>query len=88
VDGPPSPQKSFYGVANNVLVLNLFVFGYFDLHIFYNRYFKFVFRFVNFVPKGSKFIIIIIIFLKKIKTCLKLKLKSGFQTTNYKYNNH
>jgi hypothetical protein len=74
----------------NVLVLDLFVFGCLDLYVFFNRYFGFVFRFVNFVPKGPKIIIIIIIF-EKIKTCPetspKPKLKGGFQTAGYKRNN-
>jgi len=54
--------------------------------IFFYRYFEFVYRFINFVPKGSK--IIIIIFFEKIKTYPKTapkpKLKSGFQTAGYK----
>jgi len=50
--------------------LDLCVFGYLDLYIFFNRYFGFVYRFINFVPKGSK-IIIIIIFLKKLKSAQK-----------------
>jgi hypothetical protein len=31
---------------------------------FFKRYFGFVYRFINFVPKGSTIIIIIIFFLK------------------------
>jgi hypothetical protein len=60
--------------------------------IFFNIYFEFVFRFVNFVSKSPK--IIIIIFFEKKKTCPKVgpkllqsKLKSSFQTTDYKHNN-
>jgi hypothetical protein len=49
------------------LVLDLFVFGYLDLY-FFNRYFGFVFRFVNFVLKGPN---IINFFEKKLKPAQK-----------------
>jgi hypothetical protein len=64
------------------LVLDLKCFGFV---IFFNRYFGFVFRFVNFVPKGP---ILFFYFFEKIKTCPKTgpkpKLNNSFQTAGYK----
>jgi hypothetical protein len=49
----------------------------FGFVFYFNRYFGLVFRSVNFVPKGTKIIIIIIIILKNLKLAQKLAQSSN-----------